>query len=87
MERTGAEVGAVALEGDAHEAAAHFFDELVGGDRKFKEERGLGVEAVVLDAEPDVAAAVPEDGADDHCLGGASGGLVGVGGDAFVGGS
>nr|CAN73413.1 hypothetical protein VITISV_024378 [Vitis vinifera] len=94
VEGTGAEVGAVALEGDAHEAAAHFFDELVGGDRKFKEERGLGVEAVVLDAEPDVAAAVSEDGADDHCLGGASGGLVGVvvldvvserGAEAFLG--
>lgn len=84
MEGAGAEVGAVALEGDADEAAAHFFDKLVGGNGELEEERGLGVEAVVLDAEPDVAPAVAEDGADDHGLGRARGGVVGVGGDAFV---
>ena len=84
----GAKVGAVAFEGDANEAAPHFFDELLGGDGEFKEERGFGVEAVVLDAEPDVAEAVAEDGPDDHRLGWTRRGLVGVAGagNAFVGG-
>jgi len=60
--------GVGALERDAHEAVAHFAYEVVGGERQFEEERGLGGESVVLHAEPHVPAPVPEDGADHHRL-------------------
>lgn len=69
MERTRGELGParlVALEGYADEAESHLVDELVGLDGELEEEGGFGGEAVVLDAEPHVAEAVAEDGADDH---------------------
>lgn len=62
----GAVRGRGALEGDTEEAVAHFADEVGGGEREFEEEGGFEGETVVLDAEPDVAAAVAEDGSDDH---------------------
>ncbi|PON90791.1 hypothetical protein TorRG33x02_134290, partial [Trema orientale] len=68
-ERAGPEIGAVALEGDPDEPEPHLVDELVSQDRELEEEEGLGGEAIVLDAEPDVAAAVAEDCSDDHRFG------------------
>lgn len=72
--------GVGALERDAHEAVAHFAYEMVGGERQLKEEQGLGGKPVVLHAEPDVPAAVPEDGADHHRLRGTGRGSRGGGG-------
>ena len=65
----------VALEGHADEPQLHLVDELVGRDRELEEEGGFGGAAVVLDAQPHVAAAVAEDCADDHGFRGA--GLLG----------
>lgn len=60
------------LESDSDEAATHFLDQCGGRDGKLEEEGGFSIEAVVLDAEPDVTApTVAKDGADNHCLGGA----------------
>ncbi|MED6140633.1 hypothetical protein PIB30_095146, partial [Stylosanthes scabra] len=61
----------IAFECDAEKAVTHFANEVVGGDWEFEEEGEFRREAVVLDAEPDVAAAVAEDGADYHGFGGA----------------
>lgn len=45
-------------------------DQCGGRDGKLEEEGGFSIEAVVLDAEPNVTAAtVAKDGADNHCLG------------------
>lgn len=66
MERTGAEFGVVALESDADGAGTHFLDKLVSWDGEFEEERGFCGETVVLEAKPDVAFALAEDGANDH---------------------
>nr|GMD46524.1 hypothetical protein VITISV_024378 [Ipomoea batatas] len=58
------------LQRDADQAAAHFLRQRGGGDGELEEEIRLGVEPVVLDAEPHVAAApVPEDGPHHHRLG------------------
>lgn len=54
--------------------------------RQLEEEEGFSGEAVVLDAEPDVATAVAEDGANDHGLGRAGrGGGDGGGGRRRLG--
>lgn len=66
VERTGTEFGTVALESNAHDATSHFLDELVSQDGEFEEESGFHGETIVLDAEPDVAFALAEDGADYH---------------------
>ena len=74
VERTGAEIGTVTLQSNAYYATTHFLDELVSWDREFGEERGFCGETVVLDAKPDVAFALAEDGAYHHGLGRACGG-------------
>lgn len=76
MERAAAELRlwrlVLELEGNPDKAAAHFLDQCGGGYGKLEEEGGFGVEAVVLDTEPDMASAtVAKDGADDHSFGGA----------------
>uniref|UniRef100_A0A2N9HND1 Uncharacterized protein n=1 Tax=Fagus sylvatica TaxID=28930 RepID=A0A2N9HND1_FAGSY len=69
-ERAGAELGRlVAFEGNADESGAHFLDKLGGHDGELEEENGFGGEAIVLDAEPDVASAWAEDGSNHHGLG------------------
>lgn len=72
--------GPVALEGEAEEAGVHFLGEEVGGDvGELEEERGRDG-GVGLDAEGDVAAAGPEDGAGDGGGGAVVGGGVVEGG-------
>jgi len=80
------EVGAAALEGDAEKARPHLLDEAVGGEREIQEEGGFGGESVDLDAEGDVGAALAEEGADHHGLGGAVGGVRDAACDALGGG-
>ena len=75
MERARAEVGAAALVGDAEKAGPHLLDEAVGGERELEEEGGFGGESVDLYTEEDVGAALAEEGADHHGLGGTVGGV------------
>lgn len=65
-ERAGLEFGSIALERDSDQPALHFLDQLIREDGELEKQNGLDGEAIVLDAEPHVAAAVAEDGSDDH---------------------
>lgn len=48
----------------------------MSGDGEFKKKRGFCRLTLVLNAEPDVAASLTEDGTDDHGLGGARGDAI-----------
>ncbi|KAK1556545.1 hypothetical protein Q3G72_007187 [Acer saccharum] len=66
--RARAEFGSSALECDSNMSTAHLHDELMGRDKEPDEEDRSCRETVMLDVEPEVAALLPEDSADDHQL-------------------
>lgn len=55
-----------AFECDTDEPVPHFTDEVVSREREFEEEGWFGGQTIVLDAEPNVASTITEDGSDYH---------------------